>query len=96
MDQNERTLQKKGAPSHAGRTAGGGRRSHGELMAIRKFHRDRRGEPPMTRKRAEMFAAAWVASEFARVYGVGKKRDLSPKAFPYLFEGVPVLPVEEA
>lgn len=70
----DKRLQTRGAAEHAHR------------MAIRKHNRDRRTPPEMTPKRAEMMIAVWGASEYARVYGVGLKKNLSREAFPYLFE----------
>ena len=64
MNKEERNTQKKGPPTHQAK------------MAIRKYHRDRRGEPEMTDKRAMLFIAAWGASEYARYYGVGLKKNL--------------------
>lgn len=60
--QKERLIQRRGPRTHEAR------------IAIRKFNRDRRPQPVMTRKRAEMILSAWGTSEYARYYGIGPNR----------------------
>lgn len=47
------------------------RQAHVIRMAKRKADRDRRPEPPMTRKRAMTFLEAWSSSEYVKRRGVG-------------------------